>query len=267
MKKILIVAAVAMAAFSNAQTSWTLTGNGGTNPGKEYIGTRDDQDLVVKTANVERMRFGAKGNIGINAAPDINYIFKVQGRSQFVSDTGLDSFQIINTGSNVGNGSSLAWLSYKQYQPNNPGVFDITGITSLNGPFESLLSVKSNGKMILGPSSFALNCPDCNDYRLFVKNGIRTEKVKVDIAADNGWADYVFEKDYKLMPLNELDKFISENGHLPEVPTTEEAIKNGVELKEMNILLLKKVEELTLYMIQQNKEIKELKNKVQQYEK
>ena len=71
----------------------------------------------------------------------------------------------------------------------------------------------------------------------------------VEIAAENGWADYVFAKDYKLMPLKEVEKYININGHLPEVPSTEEAIKNGIELKEMNILLLKKVEELTLMKI------------------
>ncbi|WEK69786.1 MAG: hypothetical protein P0Y62_18500 [Candidatus Chryseobacterium colombiense] len=104
---------------------------------------------------------------------------------------------------------------------------------------------------------------DGGKYKLFVKDGIKTEKVKVDIAANNGWADYVFEKDYKLMSLNNVEKFINENGHLPEVPTTEEAIKNGIELKEMNILLLKKVEELTLHLIQQNKELSVQKEEIE----
>lgn len=103
---------------------------------------------------------------------------------------------------------------------------------------------------------------DGQKYKLFVKDGIRSEKVKVDIASSNGWADYVFEKDYKLMSLNELDQFISKNGHLPEVPTTKEAIENGIELKEMNILLLKKIEELTLYTIEQQKRIEALEKKV-----
>ena len=94
-------------------------------------------------------------------------------------------------------------------------------------------------------------------YRLFVKEGILTEKIKVEIAANNGWADYVFTKDYKLRPLAEVEKFIAENGHLPEVPSEKEAIANGIELKEMNILLLKKVEELTLYTLQQQKQIDE----------
>ncbi|HAO27916.1 MAG TPA: hypothetical protein DCQ68_10030 [Chryseobacterium indologenes] len=103
---------------------------------------------------------------------------------------------------------------------------------------------------------------DGQKYKLFVKDAIRTEKVKVDIASGNGWADYVFEKDYQLMSLNDLEKFIDKNGHLPEVPTTEEAIKNGIELKEMNILLLKKIEELTLYTLEQEKRIEALEKKV-----
>ena len=103
---------------------------------------------------------------------------------------------------------------------------------------------------------------DGQKYKLFVKDGIRTEKVKVDIASGNGWADYVFEKDYQLMSLNDLEEFIDKNGHLPEVPTTEEAIKNGIELKEMNILLLKKIEELTLYTLEQEKRIEALEKKV-----
>lgn len=105
----------------------------------------------------------------------------------------------------------------------------------------------------IGMGTFEVDCASCKEYRLFVKDGIKTERIKVEIAANNGWADYVFNKDYKLMPLNDLQTYISDKGHLPEVPTTEEAIANGIELKEMNILLLKKVEELTLYVIDQNK--------------
>nr|WP_315034570.1 hypothetical protein [uncultured Chryseobacterium sp.] len=126
--------------------------------------------------------------------------------------------------------------------------------------------VGNNGTIGIGQFTTQLPAdgvsPDGQKYKLFVKDGIRTEKVKVDIAASNGWADYVFEKDYKLMPLNDLAQFINKNGHLPEVPTTEEAIKNGVELKEMNILLLKKIEELTLYTLEQQKRIEALEKKV-----
>src|SRR5690606_7918385 len=112
----------------------------------------------------------------------------------------------------------------------------------------------------IGIGTDELFCTDCTDYRLFVKDGIRTEKIKVDIAANNGWADYVFAEDYNLMPLTQVEQFIKQNGHLPEVPTTQEAIANGIELKEMNILLLKKVEELTLYSIELQKRIEALES-------
>jgi hypothetical protein len=126
------------------------------------------------------------------------------------------------------------------------------------------LFVSSTSKVGMGTN--AVSCSSCDGYRLFVKDGIMTEKVKVDIAANNGWADYVFAKDYQLMPLQELKSFINTNGHLPEVPTTEEAIKNGIELKEMNILLLKKIEELTLYTLQQQEKMEEQSKRIEKLE-
>ncbi len=67
--------------------------------------------------------------------------------------------------------------------------------------------------------------------------------------------DYVFEEDYNLMPIDELKKYIEENGHLPGAPTAEEVIQENMKLKEMNLLLMEKVEELTLYMIELNEKI------------
>ena len=125
--------------------------------------------------------------------------------------------------------------------------------------------IANSTKIGIGTSS--VDCTTCTDYRLFVKDGIRTEKVKVDIAANNGWADYVFKKDYKLMPLEEVESFINKNGHLPEVPSEKEAIEKGIELKAMNILLLKKVEELTLYTLQQQKSIDEQNKRIELLEK
>ncbi len=69
------------------------------------------------------------------------------------------------------------------------------------------------------------------------------------------WPDYVFDENYKLISLNELDKFIKKNNHLPEIPTTADVEKDGIQLGKMNVKLLKKVEELTLYTIEQQKMI------------
>ena len=101
-------------------------------------------------------------------------------------------------------------------------------------------------------------CTDCNDYELFVRRGIRTEKIKVDIAS-GVWADYVFEEDYKLASLNEVEDFIVNNGHLPNMPSAEKIEKEGLNLGEMDVKLLEKIEELTLYVIALKKEINELK--------
>jgi hypothetical protein len=73
--------------------------------------------------------------------------------------------------------------------------------------------------------------------------------------------DYVFKTDYKLMPLHEVEKFVNINRHLPEVPSEKEFKENGMNMAEMNAMLLKKVEELTLYMIEMKKEIEILKKK------
>jgi hypothetical protein len=75
------------------------------------------------------------------------------------------------------------------------------------------------------------------------------------------WPDYVFEKDYNLLPLSELETYINQNKHLPEVPSAKEMEAEGLNLKEMNLMLLKKVEELTLHILNQEKRIKELEKK------
>jgi trimeric autotransporter adhesin len=73
------------------------------------------------------------------------------------------------------------------------------------------------------------------------------------------WADYVFNEDYKLMSLLEVESFIKLNKHLPEIPSADEVKENGHKLGEMDVLLLKKVEELTLYLIDLKREVDSLK--------
>ncbi|WP_423149760.1 hypothetical protein [Rubrolithibacter danxiaensis] len=86
--------------------------------------------------------------------------------------------------------------------------------------------------------------------KLAVNGRIRAKEIKVETA---NFPDYVFRNDYPLLSLSDLEKFIKANNHLPEVPSAAEAEKNGVDLGEMNKILLKKIEELTLHLIEQNK--------------
>ncbi|RAR47194.1 hypothetical protein [Flavobacterium lacus] len=98
------------------------------------------------------------------------------------------------------------------------------------------------------------------NYKLYVEGGILTEKVKVALRnPDTNWADYVFADDYKLQSLKDVEAYIKENKHLPGIESAQELVENGLDLGEMQAKQMGKIEELTLYVIQQNKEIEELK--------
>ena len=99
-------------------------------------------------------------------------------------------------------------------------------------------------------------------FRLAVNGNIRAKEIKVE----TGWSDFVFEDDYDLPTLDEVEKYIKTHRHLPEIPSAKEVEENGVELGKMDSKLLQKIEELTLYIINQQKEIKALKEKVSDME-
>ena len=98
------------------------------------------------------------------------------------------------------------------------------------------------------------------DAKLAVKGTVHAQEVKVDLSVPG--PDYVFESDYKMPSLSELRNFISQNKHLPEVPSAKELEKDGINVGEMKMLLLKKIEELTLYMLEQQNEVNSLKAEV-----
>ncbi len=100
-----------------------------------------------------------------------------------------------------------------------------------------------------------------DDYVMAIKGKVITEEVRVQLF-DDWWPDYVFETDYSLLPLDELQNFIKENKHLPDVPSSEQVKEQGgIDVGEMNTILLKKIEELTLYVLELKGEVETLKNK------
>ncbi len=96
------------------------------------------------------------------------------------------------------------------------------------------------------------------DELLSVNGTIHSKEVKVDL---NNWPDYVFSKAYNLPTLKEIETYIKENGHLQNIPSAKEVEKEGIQLGEMNAKLLEKIEELTLYLIQQEKELEDQKER------
>lgn len=127
------------------------------------------------------------------------------------------------------------------------------------------ISVGSNNMMNFAATSYSfttgkvgIGCVNnMNDFALAVQGGVVSTKVSVlDI---DTWPDFVFGNNYKLMNLYELEQYINTNQHLPEVPSAEEVSASGIDLGEMNAILLQKVEELTLHIIELQKQIDELK--------
>lgn len=99
--------------------------------------------------------------------------------------------------------------------------------------------------------------------KLDVKGTIHSQEVKVDIS---DWSDFVFKKGYNLPTLEQVERHIVEKGYLENIPNEEEVLKNGINLGEMNARLLQKIEELTLYIIEQNKQIINLNKRLEKVE-
>ncbi len=116
--------------------------------------------------------------------------------------------------------------------------------------------IRLNGQVGIGT-----NAADLGSYQLAVEGTVGARKV---VVSPDSWADFVFESKYILRDLSEVETFINENKHLPDVPSQKEVAENGVSLGEMDAILLQKIEELTLYIIELDKENSELKQLINQ---
>lgn len=135
---------------------------------------------------------------------------------------------------------------HHQLNFNDGGIYYRNGTNNSStwGIWRNILTENESGNVGIGTTN--------PTQKLEVNGTIKTKEVNVTMT---GWADYVFRDGYFLMPLSELKSFIETNGHLPEMPTEVEVIENGLNLAQMNVKLLEKVEELTLYILSQNQQI------------
>lgn len=121
-------------------------------------------------------------------------------------------------------------------------------------------AVSITGNLVIGTGYTYLP----SGYKLYVTDGICTEKINVQIKTE--WSDYVFSPNYQLPSLFTVEKFIKEHNHLPEIPSAEEIKESGIDVAIMSELLLKKIEEITLYMIELKKENDLLEARIKQLE-
>ncbi len=136
---------------------------------------------------------------------------------------------------------------------------DAGGASSLNFGHGNTdyMSISDAGRVSIGTLK-QLSGPH-TDSKLSIDGKTVTKSLYVTLT---GWADYVFAADYKLPNLYDIEKFYLENKHLPEVPSEKEIAETGIDVAQMNVLLLKKIEEMTIIMVKQQKDIDELKTKI-----
>ena len=250
-----------------------------TDPTTPYNGLIFRADLTNGAAGNERMRLGANGNVGIGttgtparafvsatipALPVGMPYHKLHVHQGVAMLSGANAFggPMMVFSSNLTTHPNGNWGI--EYEPTERGLnfwkpFGNAG-PGLAGNFYMFLS-DDDGAVSIGtknsPTSVGTgsNANNTTNYRLFVKGGILTDELLVQ----TGWADYVFNKSYKLPTLAEVEKHIADKGHLPNVPSEKDVVENGLNVGKMATTQQEKIEELFLYVIQLNKDIQALR--------
>ncbi len=150
------------------------------------------------------------------------------------------------------NGTGKKALKFKTWDNSLP-LISIENVNYVKSPF----TVYGDGRTYIGLQAPATSGSH-NDAMLAVDGKILAKSIYVSITT-GVWADYVFNKNYKLMPLKEVEQFYRKNNHLPGIQSAKEVEENGLNIEEMNIKLLEKIEELTIYMVELEKEIENIK--------
>lgn len=225
------------------KTNWSQT-----------LGDYVDFKVPGAVSNSALLRFTKSGRIGIgveNPSQALDVSGSINASASIYSNGDLyfkrDSEVKIKSFTGGGNTPSQTHTIIKNGWRHNQ---DYTSIhaAGITGNTDASIVIKGDGNVGIGTTN--------PDSKLSVNGTIHTKEVKVDL---NGWSDFVFEKDYELRTLEEVEQHINENGHLPEIPSEAEVTENGINLGEMDAKLLMKIEELTLYMIDMNKQVQQLK--------
>ncbi|MBP2830595.1 hypothetical protein J8281_00230 [Aquimarina sp. U1-2] len=229
---------------------------------KSGSGPWDYSNIVFNTWNgyntlSEKMRISDNGNVGIGTSTprdklSINGNLSVSG-SINTADQYVGELKFYNTYATSGiHAASIGVKTRKS--GSGPSDYSNIVFNTWNGynTLSEKMRISDNGNVGIGTTT--------PDAKLAVNGKIHAKEVKIDLS---GWPDYVFEEEYKLASLKEVENHIAEKGHLPNIPSAKQVQKDGIQLGEMNVKLLEKIEELTLYMIEQNKKTEQLQKEVE----
>jgi len=319
------------------RSDWTMTGNAGTNPAVQYIGTSDNKDVVFKANGQEAVRLKGDGGISLMGSlvgegvlvrgadgklrlageqhlptlpvgtpcrsvdffpywetrgntfselcPEVDPLLGTLGAKPLkIVTNGLERMRITPSGA-VAIGATSA-PETKLHVQGDMLVRDTHGdiITNSNATTGVAIWARNNGAawgLSIDPDGKGHIVGDWNnphpimtfaydkvgigtdnmpgdDYSLFVGKGLLAERVKVALQTSLDWSDHVFAPGYKLMPLSEVGCYITAHGHLPGVPSATEMVQSGLDVVKTDAMLLEKIEEMVLHLIQMNARISDL---------
>ena len=208
---------------------WSTTGNIGNNGDSNFVGNVDSVRLGFRTKNIERLTILPTGNVGIGTKTPTAQ-FHTTGTVRLAGLTSDSTKTRVLVSDTSGN------LFYQN-------------VSSLNGRWQY-----ANGTVYDSADNIAIGTSNPQGYKFAVNGTAIFTKVKVKTAGT--WPDYVFAKDYHLPDLQELEDYLTKYRHLPDIASEEEVQRDGIDVGDHQAALLKKVEELTLYLIDENKQLK-----------
>jgi hypothetical protein len=255
--------------FWDASTSrFTFSGTGCTS-GYEIANTIDNtgykinvgssiRNFKVAINSVDKLTVGTDGTIDLAGTVMAGTTNKIKLMDWTNQGSWIDIPVVTGKASGIGSGGvgANAWVAYAglaQQWFTNSSAGDIC-YRNIGG---KLLFGNTDGNAVMAISANKVGIGTTTSNAMLTVNGSIYAKevvVTVDIPAD-----YVFKPTYKLMPLHEVEQYVNANSHLPEIPSASEITEKGLSVGEMQNKLLQKVEELTLYIIEQQKQINQLK--------
>ncbi|MEM9544494.1 MAG: hypothetical protein AAGA77_00905 [Bacteroidota bacterium] len=241
-----------------------------------HIRTENDNNGVLAGIKIE--------NPGVGSLPDEMMLIdgneidaygaenEVSNEALHLQNNSPGDIYMVNGGGNVGigypnDGTSKLLVSGQNgmkvaFWLNGPSLnIKHNSIQTIGDSTSHPLYLQSDGNLYQSLNSGGVGIGTTNiptDYKLAVEGKVIAEEIRVELQAN--WPDYVFEDSYPLIPLEQLDEVIKDQQHLPGIPSASEIGDNGQHLGEIQIKLLEKIEELTLYIIELNKRIKELES-------
>ena len=214
-----------------------------------FIEVNDGAGLtsMKKVLRIDASKAELQARLGVGMAAPANDYMAVNGTVKLTETNNPANYL------RMGHDGANAFIEHQTPTPNSNNPSRLF-VNQGGGRTDFGVMVVMNAKLGIGTTNFT-DAGTGKDYRLSVNGRIRCSEVKVY----SGWADHVFGPDYHLMPLADVEAFIADNGHLPGLPSAAEVAQEGVDVGATQALLLEKIEELTLHLIQLQKENAELR--------